>query len=126
MCEDCIAHAHATPVCTGTVTQSGALHTALGPSLHCMDSKAEEIMPRQSGEMMHGARPRQVLNNDYLTVGASGPLESGGLEDRDSKLKWLESAAACIAATTTKNLLQWCKSMGVPEIWVSAKVSCRR
>ena len=59
--------------------------------LHCMDSKADEKIPRPLGEMVHGKRPDEVLHFDYLYVGNSGPLGKDGLDKEDgfkSSISW--------------------------------------
>ena len=50
-------------------------------SLHCLDSKAGEKVPRPLEETVHGTRPGEVVHFDYLYVGASGPLGDDGLDD---------------------------------------------
>ena len=99
--------------------------------LHCMDSKSGEKVPRPFGETVHGKRPGEVLHFDYLHVGESGPLgadgldESGGftyllvLMDDLSNFVWLEPTGACTARLTAQHLLNWCKTLGVPDVWVS-------
>ena len=99
--------------------------------LHCMDSKAGEKLPRPLGETVCGTRPAEVVHFDYLFVGASGPLGDDGLdEDGDynyilvmmddmSNLVWLEPTGACTVRLTAQHLLAWCKTIGVPEVWVS-------
>lgn len=74
-------------------------------------------MPRPIGEMVHGARPGQVLFFDYLYLGADGPLKGHVLDKRDgfryalvimdysNILTGLELAAAYTARTTKKQLL---------------------
>eukprot|EP00903_Cladosiphon_okamuranus_P017345 g15980.t1 len=49
--------------------------------LHCMDSKAGEMVPRPLGATVHGKRPGEVLHFDYLHVGQSGPLGGDGLDE---------------------------------------------
>ena len=51
--------------------------------LHCMDSKAGEMVPRPFGETVHGTRVGEVLHFDYLHVGKSGPLGQDGLDESD-------------------------------------------
>ena len=63
--------------------------------------------------------------------GSSGPEGSEGLPEEDgfrfilvimddlSNFVSLEPAEACTAEVTAKYLLNWCKTMGVPRVWVS-------
>ena len=83
-------------------------------SLHCMDSKAGEKVPRPLGETVHGTRPGEVVRCDYLDVGASGPLGDDGLDDDGgysyilvmmddrSNWVWLEPTGACTAHLTAQ------------------------
>lgn len=50
--------------------------------LHCVDSKAHEMIPCPSRETVHGTKPREVLHSEYLCVGDNGPLGADGLHDR--------------------------------------------
>ena len=93
-----------------------------------MDSKAGEKIPRPLGETVHGTRPGEVLHLDYLYVGDSGPLGKEFkyvlvMMDDSSNFVWLESTESCTAASTAKHLLRWCKTLGVPEVWVSDAAS---
>ena len=103
--------------------------------LHCIDSKAGEKIPRTLGETAQGTRPGEVLHFDCLYVGNSGPLGKDGLDERDgfkyilvmtddlSNFVWLEPTKSCTAASTAKHELRWCKTLGVPEVWVSGTTS---
>ena len=103
--------------------------------LHCMDSKTGEKIPRPLGETVHGTRPVEVFHFDYLYVGDSGPLGKDELDEGDgfkyilvimddlSNFVWLEPMESCTAAPTAKYLLRWCKTLGAPEVWVSATAS---
>lgn len=95
--------------------------------LHCVDSKAGEVVPRPFGELVHGAGPGDIPHFDcYMSVTVDGGLNDGEefkyilimLDDLCNFL-WLELSQACTAATTLRHLLPWCKLLGVPEVWVS-------
>ena len=102
---------------------------------HCMDSKAGEMIPRPFGETVHGRRAGEVLHFDYLHVGKSGPLGPEGLDEPEgyvyllimmddlSNFTWMEPTGACTATLTAKHLLNWCKTLGVPDVWVSDTAS---
>ena len=99
--------------------------------LHCVDSRAGESVPRPFGDTVHGKVPGEVVHFDYLYVGNSGPEGENGLPDEDgfryvlvimddlSNFVWLEPTEACTAEITAKHLLNWCKTLGVPRVWVS-------
>ena len=80
---------------------------------------------------MHGRRPGEVIHYDYFYVGVSGSLGKDGLDGGDefkytlimmddlSNFVMLEPTESCKSASTAKHLLRWCKTLGVPEVWVS-------
>ena len=73
----------------------------------------------------------EVVHFDFPYVGSSGPEGSEGLPEEDgfryilvimddlSNFLSLEPAEAYTAEVTAKHLLNWCKTMGVPRVWVS-------
>ena len=99
--------------------------------LHCVDSRAGEVVPRPYGATVHGTAPGDVVHFDFLYVGASGPEGDTGLPDEHgfryvlvimddlSNYVWLEPAESCTAEVAATHLLAWCKTLGVPRVWVS-------
>ena len=72
-----------------------------------------------------------VVHFDYLHVGESGRQASKGLPE-DSGFRYIlvimddlsnfvlmEPVEVCTAEATTASLLTWCKTLGVPRVWVS-------
>ena len=51
--------------------------------LHCVDTRAGEIVPRPYGDTVHGTAPGEVVHFDFLYVGSSGPEGSEGLPEED-------------------------------------------
>ena len=49
--------------------------------LHCIDSKASNAIPRPLGDIVYGTELGDVLNFDYLSLGKSDPIDTGGLVD---------------------------------------------
>lgn len=96
-----------------------------------MDSKAGETVSRPIGETVHGKLPVEMIHFDYLHVRKSGPLGEDGLDETNgsvdlldtmddlSNLTCLEPNGAFTARFTTQHLLNWCKTLGVPDVWVS-------
>ena len=86
-------------------------------------------------EQANGTRPGEVLYFDYLYVGDSGSLGKDGLDEEDgfkyilvimddlSNFVWLEPTESCTEASTVKHLLRWCKTLGVPDVWMSDTAS---
>ena len=71
------------------------------------------------------------MHFDYLYVGESGPQASQGLSedggfryilvtmDDLSNFVSMEPVAVCTTEATAVSLLTWCKTLGVPRVWVS-------
>ena len=71
------------------------------------------------------------MHFDYLYVGESGPQASQGLPedggfryilvimDDLSNFVLMEPVEVCTAEVTAASLLTWCKTLGVPRVWVS-------
>ncbi|CAM9641680.1 unnamed protein product, partial [Sphacelaria rigidula] len=99
--------------------------------LHCADSRGGDLVARPLGETVHGTTPNEVVYFDFLYVGESGPLASQDLSedagfryilvimDDLSNFVALEPVAVCTAESTAASLLNWCKTLGVPRVWVS-------
>ena len=47
--------------------------------LHCVDTRAGEIVPRPYGDTVHGTAPGDGVHFDFLSVGSSGPEGSEGM-----------------------------------------------
>ena len=99
--------------------------------LHCADRRSGDVVPRPLGETVHGTAPNEVVHFDYLHVGESGPQASQGLPedggiryilviiDDLSNFVLMEPVEVCTAEATAASLLTWCKTLGVPSVWVS-------
>ena len=99
--------------------------------LHCADTRSGDVVPRPLGETVHGTAPNEVVHFDYLHVGESGPQASQGLSedggfryilvimDDLSNFVSMEPVEVCTAEATAAPLLTWCKTLGVPRVWVS-------
>ena len=51
--------------------------------LHCVDTRAGEIVPRPIGDTVHSTAPGEVVHFDSLYVGSNGPEGSEGLPEVD-------------------------------------------
>ncbi|CAN0072752.1 unnamed protein product, partial [Sphacelaria rigidula] len=95
--------------------------------LHCADSRAGDVIPRPLGETVHGTTPNEVVHFDLLYWPASFPRFVGGcwvsnmlvIMDNLSNFVALEPVAVCTAESTAASLLNWCKTLEVPRLWVS-------
>ena len=84
------------------------------------------------GDTVHGTAPGEVVHFDfYMSAAADLKVVRVCLKRMDFATSWLvimndlsnfvslEPAEACTAEVTAKHLLNWCKTMGVPRVWVS-------
>ena len=79
--------------------------------------------------------PGRAKSSTSTTSGASGPLGDVGLDENGGysyilvKIKdmsnwvWLEPTGGCSTRMTEQHLLAWCKTIEVPEVWVTATAS---
>ena len=101
--------------------------------LHCIDSKADNAIPRPLGDPVDGTEVGDVLYFDYLSFGESvqcDAIYTGGLVDRGykhvlvfmddvSRFVWLEEAVSCSMEVAARSVLKWCASFGVPKAFTS-------
>ena len=97
---------------------------------------------RDSGETVHGTAPNEVVHlllkvcglQACICMGESGPQASQASQglSEDSGFRYIlvimddlssfvsmEPVVVCTAAATAESLLTWCKTLGVPRVWVS-------
>ena len=99
--------------------------------LHCADTRSGDVVNRPLGETVHGTAPNEVVHFDYLYVGESGPQASQGLSE-DGGFRYIlvimddlsnsvsmDPVEVCTAEAIAESLLTWCKTLGVPRVWVS-------
>ncbi|CAM9512911.1 unnamed protein product, partial [Sphacelaria rigidula] len=99
--------------------------------LDCVDTSAGAIVPRPYGDTVYGIPPGELVHFDFMYVRSSGPdgAKSWPKEDgfryvvviMDDLFNFicLEPTEACATEVTAKHLLHWCKTLGVPRVWVS-------
>ena len=99
--------------------------------LHCVDSKAGNAMPRLLGDLVHGTEVGDVLHFDYLSLGKSDAIDTGGLVDGGYKYMllilmddvgwfvWLEEAVSYSMEVAARSVLKWCALFGVPKAFTS-------
>ena len=98
--------------------------------LHCTDSKAGIAMPCPLGDLVHGTEVGDVLHFDYLSLGESDAIDTGGLVDGGykhvlvlmddvSRCVWLEEPVSCSMEVAARSVLKWCASFVVPKAFTS-------
>ena len=73
--------------------------------LHCVDSRAGNVVPRPLGEILHGTEVGEVLHFDYLKLG-----------DSDDGYAYVLVLVDDVAA---RSILEWVSVLGTPEVFVS-------
>ena len=87
-------------------------------------------MLRPLGDLLHGTEVGDGLYFDYLSLGASDAIETGGLVeggykhvlvlmDDVSRFVWLEKTVSCSMGVAARSVVKWCASVGVPEAFTS-------
>ena len=89
--------------------------------LHCVDSRAGNVVPRPLGEIFHGTEVAKVLHFDYLKLGNSDDGYSYVLVlvDGVSSFVSLQAAASCTSEVAARSILEWVSVLGTPEVFVS-------
>ena len=98
--------------------------------LHCVDSKAGNAMPRPLGDLVHGTEVGEVSHSDYLSLGGSNDIDTGGLVDGGynhvlvlmddvSRFAWLKEAVPYSMEVAVRSVLKWCAPFGVPIAFTS-------
>ena len=95
--------------------------------LHCTDTRSGDVVPRPLVRRSTG--PRRIKYCMY--VGGSGPEASQGLSE-DCGFRYIlvimddlrnfvsmEPVEVCTAEETAASVLTWCKTLGVPRVWVN-------
>ena len=89
--------------------------------LHCVDSRAGNVVPRPLGEILHGTEVGEVLHFDYLNL---GDIDDGYAYvlvpvDDVSSFVSLQPAASCTSEVDARSILEWVSVLGTPEVFVS-------
>ena len=94
--------------------------------VHCFDLKAGNSMPRPLGDLVHVTEVDDVLHFDYLSLGKSDAIDTGGLVDWCYKLVlvvmdgvsrfvWLEEAVSCSMEVAARSVLSGGPRLGCPR-----------
>ena len=89
--------------------------------LHCVDSRAGNVVPRPLGEIFHGTEAGEVLHFDYLKLGDSDDGYSYVLVlvDDVSSFVSLQPAASCTNEVAARSILEWMSVRDTPKVFVS-------
>ena len=85
--------------------------------LHCVGSKAGNAMPHPLGDLVHGTEAGDVFYFDYLSLGESDVIDTGGLVDEGckhvlvsmddvSRFVWLEETVSCSIKVAARSVLK--------------------
>ena len=89
--------------------------------LHCVDSRAGNVVPRPLGEILHGTEVGEVLHFDYLKLGDNDDRYAYVLVlvDDVSSFVSLQLTASCTSEVAARSILEWVSVLGTPEVFVS-------
>ena len=86
--------------------------------LHCVDSKAGNVMPRPLGDLVHGTEVGDVLHFDYLSLRESDDIDTGSsvdggynhvlvlVDDVAGRFVRLEEAVSCLMGVAARSVLK--------------------
>lgn len=89
--------------------------------IHCLSTKSGSKTPRPFGAAMHGTKPNDVLQFDYIEL---LPSKNGCkyvlmLRDDLSDYKWFFEFADTLATNAATAIIDWCAAFGVPKSLLS-------
>ena len=102
-------------------TIKGDIKTFLESCLHRKATTGSSIVPRPFGPAVHGNRPHELLQFDYLSMAPGNDSIQYILMLRDdfSSFCWLFPFSTPAAENTALAILEWCSSFKVPRILMS-------
>lgn len=85
--------------------------------IHCLSTTGGRRVPRPFGPAVHGTRPNDLLQFDYLEI---APASNGDkyilmLRDDHSSYCWLFAFADMVAGNAARAIIDWCAALGVPN-----------
>lgn len=89
--------------------------------IHCLSTTGGETVPRPFGPALHGTKPNDLVQFDYIELGKSCTDEKYVLMLRDdhSGYCWLYPSTDQTAESTANALLDWCAAFGAPSSFMS-------
>ena len=84
--------------------------------LHCVHSRAGNVVPRPLDEILHGTEVGEVFHFDYLKLGSSddGYAYVLVLVDDVSSFVSLQPAASCTSEVVARSILEWVSVLSTP------------
>lgn len=89
--------------------------------IHCLSTTGGETVPRPFGPALHGTKPNDLIQFDYIELGVSNTGEKHVLMLRDdhSGYCWFYPCPDQTAESTANALLDWCAAFGAPSAFMS-------
>jgi transposase InsO family protein len=89
--------------------------------IHCLSTVGGGKVPRPFGPAVHGTKPNDLLQFDYIEL---GPSQAGDkyvlmLRDDHSDYKWFFAFAGESAENAALAIIDWCAAFGVPNCLMS-------
>ena len=84
--------------------------------IHCLSTLGGERVPRPFGPAMHGTKPSDLVQLDYIDLGTSNSGDKYFLMLRDdhSDYKWFFCCPRMDAENAAHAIIDWCAANGVP------------
>ena len=92
------------------------VHNFVRSCIHCLSTTGGQKIPRPFGPAVHGTRPNELLQFDYIEI---GPANNGEkyilmLRDDHSDYKWFFMFPATTAANAAMAIVDWCGAFNPP------------
>lgn len=89
--------------------------------IHCLSTVGGEKVPRPFGPAVHGTKPNDLVQFDYIDL---GPSKTGDkyvlmLRDDHSAYKWFFCFPSTDAENAATAIIEWCSTFGVPNALMS-------
>lgn len=90
--------------------------TFIHTCIHCLSTSGGEKTAHPFGQFVHGTKPNDLLQFDYLEIGSSSENEKYVLMMRDdhSGYVWLFPSTYISAEHAAQSIIDWSAAFGVP------------
>lgn len=98
-------------------TISSDVRTFVHSCIHCLSTTGGGKIPRPFGPALHGTKPNDLLQFDYIEIahGRSGEKYVLMLRDDHSNYAWFYATCDTAAEQAASAIIDWCAAFGTPK-----------
>ena len=102
-------------------TMAEDVKTFIASCIHCLSTVGGEKIPRPFGPAVHGTKPNDLVQFDYIEIAdaANGDKYILMVRDDHPDYKWLFPFPTTNAFNAASALVEWCAAFGVPNGFMS-------